>query len=192
MFAIYLGSLLFGGVLIAASALGGDHGEAHGGEVHGGGDGDHGDGNQSQGASAWLSLFGLRFWSFGAAFFGLTGLVLRALGWSAIAPFLATGFGAAAGLGASITFRMIGRETIGEVRAAGALLGREGRLLLPVERGQRGKVRLPQPGGGHVDLVAECDDPGAIAAGSDVLVIEVRGNAVVVARASADSPAPTS
>jgi hypothetical protein len=187
MFAIYLGSLLFGGVLIAASALGGDHGEAHGGEVHTGGD--HGDGNHNTG-SAWLSLFGLRFWSFGAAFFGLTGLVLRALGWAAIAPVLATSLGVAAGLGASVTFRMVGRETIGEVKGAVALLGREGRLLLPVDRGQRGKVRLPQPGGGHVDLVAESDDAAALAAGSDVLVIEMRGNVAVVARVAGDLPAP--
>jgi membrane protein implicated in regulation of membrane protease activity len=186
MFAIYLGALLFGGLLIASSAFGGDHGEAHGGDVHTGGD--HGDAHETQ-ASAWLSLFGLRFWSFGTAFFGLTGLVLRALGWSAIAPFVATGLGVAAGLGASATFRAIGRDTVGEVKGASALLGREGKLLLPVEPGQRGKVRLGLPGGGHLDLVAESEDPGAIPAGSDVLVIEIRGNVAVVARATADLPA---
>ena len=191
MFAIYLGSLLFGGLLVAASAVGGDHGEAHGGEVHTGGD--HGDGDHPHsGAAAWLSLFGLRFWSFGAAFFGLTGLVLRALGWSAIAPFVASGLGVAAGLGASITFRMVGRETIGEVKGSAALLGREGKLLLPVERGQRGKVRLGQPGGGHVDLVAESEEATAMPAGSDVLVIEIRGNVAVVAPATPDLPAPRS
>jgi membrane protein implicated in regulation of membrane protease activity len=178
--------------LIAASALGGgDHGDVHGGDVHAGGD--HGNGDHpNSGAAAWLSLFGLRFWSFGAAFFGLTGLVLRALGWSAIAPFLATGLGVAAGLGASATFRMIGRETIGEVKGSGALLGREGKLLLPVDKGQRGKVRLGQPGGGHLDLVAESDEAIALPAGSDVLVIEIRGNVAVVARASVDLPPPRS
>ena len=186
MFAIYLGTLVFGGMLIAASALGGDHGDAHGGDVHAGGD--HGEGDSPSQATAWLSLFGLRFWSFGFAFFGLTGLALRALGWAAIAPLVGGAVGVAAGLGASLTFRMVGRETIGEVKGAAALMGREGKLLLPVAPGQRGKIRLAQPGGGHVDLIAETDETTALAAGSDVLVIEVRGNVVVVASEPAGPP----
>ena len=181
MFAIYLGALVFGGLLIAASAVGvGDHGDVHGGDVHAGGD--HGDDNQqSNSGVAWLSLFGLRFWSFGTAFFGLTGIVLRALGSTGAAPLVATAVGIAAGLGASLTFRLVGRDPVGEVKDAATLLGREGKLLLPVERGQRGKIRLDQPGGGHLDLIAECDEPVPLAAGSKVLVIEVRGTAAVVA-----------
>jgi hypothetical protein len=115
VFAIYLGALLFGGVLIAASALGIGH-DAHAG---GGGDGDvhagGGDGHDQGHGSNWLSLFGIRFWSFGTAFFGLTGLVLRGLGFSALAPFLGTAVGVAAGLGASATFRALSREVVGQV-----------------------------------------------------------------------------
>ena len=196
MFAIYLGALLFGGVLIAASAFGGAD---HGGDVHGGdaggdadGDGGHGDGHDESQASAWLSLFGLRFWSFGTAFFGLTGLVLRALGWPALAPVLGGGVGIAAGLGASATFRMLTRDVVGQVRDAGALVGREGKLLLPVARGQRGKLRLALPAGGDVDLLAESDEDEVLAAGTEVLIVEVRGNVAVVARAPVDVPAPRS
>ena len=192
MFAIYLGSLLFGGVLIAASALlGADHGaEIHGGgdAGHGGGNADHGGDNAQNQGPAWVSLFGLRFWSFGTTFFGITGLVLRAIDLPSLAPLVSTGVGVAAGLGASATFRRLTGETVGRVRDAAALVGREGRLLLPVARGQRGKVRLAQPGGGDVDLLAESDE--ALASGAEVLIVEVRGNVAVVARAPAERPVP--
>ncbi len=187
MFAIYLGSLLFGGVLIAASAL---VGADHGAEIHGGGDAGHGGGHAQNQGPAWVSLFGLRFWSFGCMFLGVTGLVLRAIGWSALAPLVSVGVGVAAGLGASATFRRLTGETVGQVRDAAALVGREGKLLLPVARGQRGKVRLGQPGGGDVDLLAESDE--ALASGAEVLIVEVRGNVAVVARAPAERPAPRS
>ncbi|HEX3902151.1 MAG TPA: NfeD family protein [Polyangia bacterium] len=194
MFAIYLGSLLFGAVLIAASAFGGaDHGaELHaGGDAgHGGSNAGHGDNAQNQGL-AWISLFGLRFWSFGSMFFGITGLVLRAIGSSVLAPLISTGVGVAAGLVASATFRRLTGETVGQVRDATALVGREGKLLLPVARGQRGKVRLALPGGGDVDLLAESEDE-ALASGAEVLIVEVRGNVAVVARAPAERPAQRS
>ena len=154
-----------------------------------------GDGHDQSQASAWLSLFGLRFWSFGAAFFGLTGAILHLVGGVALAvaaPIVAAGVGVAAGLGASTAFRALARDTIGQVPAASALVGREGRLLLPVARAQRGKVRLANPGGGHVDLLAESDDDGVLDAGVEVLIVEVRGNVAVVARAPAAAPADRS
>lgn len=189
MVVVYVGSLLFGGVLIAASFFG----AGHDADVHAGGDAGHnvdGGHDQSQ-ASAILSLFGLRFWSFGAAFFGLTGVVLHVIGGPALAvaaPLISGGVGVAAGLGASTAFRALARDTIGQVKGASALVGREGRLLLPVARTQRGKVRMPVPGGGHVDLLAESDDDDALDAGVEVLIVEVRGNVAIVERAPAALP----
>ena len=189
MVVVYVGSLLFGGVLIAASFFG----AGHDADVHVGGDTDHGsgDGHDQSQASAILSLFGLRFWSFGSAFFGLTGLVLHLIGGPALAvaaPLISGGVGVAAGLGASMAFRALARDTIGQVKGASALVGREGRLLLPVARTQRGKVRMPVPGGGHLDLLAESDDVTGLDAGADVLIVEIRGNIAIVERA----PAPSS
>jgi membrane protein implicated in regulation of membrane protease activity len=186
--AVYVGSLLFGGLLIAASFLGAGHDT----DVHVG-DGGHGsgDGHDQSQASVLLSLFGLRFWSFGGAFFGLTGTILHLVGGPALAvtaPFIAAAVGVAAGLGASTAFRTLARDTIGQVRGASALIGREGRLLLPVARAQRGKVRMTVPGGGHLDLLAESDDDDVLDAGVEVLIVEVRGNVAVVARAPATAP----
>lgn len=190
MVVVYVGSLLFGGLLIGASFFG----AGHDADVHAGGDSGHGnvDGGHDQStASAILSLFGLRFWSFGTAFFGLTGLVLHLIGGPALAvaaPLISGGVGVAAGLGASTAFRALARDTIGQVKGASALVGREGRLLLPVARTQRGKVRMPVPGGGHVDLLAESDDDDALDAGVEVLIVEVRGNVAIVERAPAALP----
>jgi membrane protein implicated in regulation of membrane protease activity len=189
VFAVYLGSLLFGVVLIAASAFGGAD---HGAEMHAGGDAGHGDGHDQNQGPAWTALFGLRFWTFGTAFFGITGLVLRAIGLSELAPLVSGGVGVAAGLGASAVFRRLTGETVGRVSDAGAFVGREGKLLLPVARGQRGKVRLALPGRGDVDLLAESEDEAPLASGAEVLIVEVRGNVAVVARAPAERPTPGS
>lgn len=193
MVAAYLASLLFGGMLIGASMLG--VGGDHGGDVHAGGDGDHGghdhgsDGDpHTRGLQGLAALFGIRFWSFAAAFFGLAGLALHLLGGPglrALAPIVAGVVGGGAGLGAAAFFRRFGRETIGAVTDAKTLVGRQGRLLLPVDRAQRGKIRLALPAGGHIDLVAEAADDEALVVGTEVLVIEVRGSTAVVSRAPA-------
>ena len=192
MLAVYLGTLAFGALLILASLFGAGHDadmhvDLHVGDGHGGGDGH----DQNQ-ASAWLSLFGLRFWSFATMFFGATGAILHVFGGPALAvmaPFIAAAVGVAAGLGASMTFRALSRETVGQLRGAGSLVGRSGRLLLPVARGQRGKVRIAYPGSGDVDLVAESDEEASLDAGAEVLIVEVRGNVAVVERAPETSPA---
>jgi hypothetical protein len=186
--AIYIGALLFGGVLILASVFGaGEHGvDAHGGDGGDGADG-HGEG---AGHALYAALIGIRFWSFGAAFFGLTSLLLRALGGDAmrvVAPVVGVVAGVAAGLTASFFFRRMTRESVGRVGEATALVGREGRLLLPVGPGQPGKLRFSQPGGGHLDLVAQLaeGETDTLAAGTDAIVVEVRGTLAVVTRAPA-------
>jgi hypothetical protein len=176
MLAVYLGALLFGGVLIVASGLGlGDHSvdgfSADAADPHAEGGG-HG---------SLVALFGVRFWSFAAAFFGVTGLVSRLAGAGGGAP-VAGVVGVAAGLAASVFFRKMTREVVGRVGDVEALVGREGKLLLPVARAQQGKVRVAQPAGGHVDLVAEASDDEALAAGVEVILVEVRGTVAVVTR----------
>jgi membrane protein implicated in regulation of membrane protease activity len=177
--AIYIGALLFGGVLIVASVMGaGDHPvdgfSAHAADPHA----------EGGGIGQLLALFGLRFWSFAAAFFGVTGLLLQ-LAEIAGAPVIGAVVGVGAGLTASVFFRKMTRQVVGRVGDASALVGRLGKLLLPVARTQQGKVRLAHPGGGSTDLVATSDEGEALAAGAEVLVVEVRGNVAVVARAPA-------
>jgi hypothetical protein len=133
--AIYIGALLFGGVLILASVFGaGEHGvDAHGGDAsdpHAGGHGHN---------TLLAALLGIRFWSFASAFFGLTGLLLSFSGAPRLAVPVAVVVGVAAGFTASLLLRKLSRESVGRVAEAGAFVGREGRLLLPVARAQQGR-----------------------------------------------------
>ena len=90
--AIYIGALLFGGVLILASIFGAGE---HAVDVH---SGDVSDPHAEGGGHAVLAaLLGIRFWSFAAAFFGLTGLLLRASGAAALAAPVGTVGGRTAG-----------------------------------------------------------------------------------------------
>jgi membrane protein implicated in regulation of membrane protease activity len=188
MLSIYVGGLLFGGVLLAASILGGhaEHGDlaAHGaGTQDGGGDGPSG--------GHGLPFLSLRFWAFTLAFFGLTGVALtftgRGLG--ALVPALAGAVGLSCGLVSARVLRLLGRRPVGLLGDAGAHVGREGRVLLPVglSKGQRGKIRL-QIGGTSTDLVAETDSDAGLAAGETALVVGIRGNVALVERSPGALP----
>lgn len=181
MFSIYLGGLLFGGILIVASiALG------HGDGDHGSGGGDHAGEQMHDGHPApkmWVPLLNLRFWSFALAFFGVTGLVFTWIGGlpAALVPAVAAAVGVGAGVAASKILRALTKTTVGTLPEAGALVGREGKLLLPVARGQRGKLRL-QGGAGATDLIAETDAEEALPAGTTVLIVGLRGTVALVER----------
>jgi membrane protein implicated in regulation of membrane protease activity len=172
----YLGCLAFGGLFVGASLVGGhDAGPGHDGH---GPDPDH-----AGAPPALVPLLSLRFWTFSLAFFGLAGSVLSAVGAVAapLLPALAGGVGLGAGYTASRLLGALTRRPLGLVAAGESHVGREATLLLPVDRGQRGKIRLTI-GGASTDLVAETDADEALPAGTRVLVVGLRGNVAVVER----------
>ncbi len=186
----YVGCLLFGGILLVASLFGGhgvedaghgdvDHGGDHGGHDH------HGSHEHQPVARTpgYLPLLSLRFWVFALTFFGLTGVVLEGLN---VAPplvvaLVAMVIGMGAGYGAGRVFRRLMRDTVGELPGPDAHIGREGSLLLPVARGQRGKVRFAAQGG-QVDMLAETDSAEALPPGTTVLIVGMRGSTAIVER----------
>ena len=192
---VYIGALAFGGILLIASLMGGhDHDADH----HVGGDHDqlsehdphdHHVGHAAR-AALVLPFLSVRFWIFGLAFFGLTGVLLRGLGLTSplLAAVVAAVVGLALGYAAARLFQKLARETVGELAPDGGQVGREGKLLLPVARGQRGKVRVIGAGGATTDLLAESDDERALPAGATVLIVAMRGTVAVVEL----SPAPSS
>jgi membrane protein implicated in regulation of membrane protease activity len=180
--ALYLICLAFGGLLLAASALSGHDGHDHGGH---GPHVDHGHDNAHDGhhASPFLALLSMRFWTFSLSFFGLTGAVLT---WAGGTPGLVTAaIAAGAGMGtgyvASRLLDSLTRKPLGVVAGAGAHIGREGILLLPVDRAQPGKVRL-SIAGASTDFVAETQADEALPSGTTVLVVGFRGNVALVER----------
>ena len=200
--AIYLAALGFGGVLLVGSLAGGhDHAGGHAGaEGDSGADAAHhaGDGHD-QGHDQHLHhagvagllwflrpLLSLRFWVFGLTFFGLTGSILSGLGLAApvLTAVLAIVLGLVTGYVAARLFQALARQTVGEISAQGGPIGREGRLLLPVSKSQRGKVRVVV-GGVATDLIVETDSEAPLPAGAIVLVVGMRGTVALVERSPA-------
>jgi membrane protein implicated in regulation of membrane protease activity len=194
---IYLTALAFGGVLLVATLLGGHgHGDAdhHVGDHDQDPDHPHGhDAGPAARAALVLPFLSLRFWTFGLAFFGLTGALLHGLGSTSplIAAVLAAALGLALGYGAARLFQTLARETVGQLAPDGGHVGREGKLLLPVARGQRGKVRVTA-GGAAVDMLAESDDERPLPAGTTVLIVAMRGTVAVVERSPTTGSSPSS
>jgi membrane protein implicated in regulation of membrane protease activity len=180
---IYIACVVFGGVLILGSIVlghgdSGDAGGAAGSDVHAGGAAHDGD---SGGLVTFLSV---RFWSFAVAFFGLGGLVVHLLGGEgarAASPAIAAVVGLSSGYAAARLLARLTNDAVGTIGNSASHVGREGRLLLPVARGQRGKVRVPVVGG-HLDLVAESDAEDPLPIGTTVLILEMRGSTAVVER----------
>jgi membrane protein implicated in regulation of membrane protease activity len=184
--AIYVAALAFGGILLIASLVGShDHADHH----LGGHDQDHGHDHADPAPHAALVLpfLSLRFWIFGLTFFGLTGAVLHGFGLASplATAVIASSLGLAMGYGAAQLFQALARQTVGEVAADGGHVGREGKLLLPVARGQRGKVRV-MANGVATDLLVETDEEAPLPAGTTVLIVAMRGTVAVVER----SPTP--
>lgn len=181
MLSIYVGCVLFGGVLLGASALGGHDHDASGGDG-GGGDG-HGATGPHASPFAFLSV---RFWAFSVAFFGLAGLAFSLAGVGSAAV-LAGVVGLGSGYAGTRVLNALTRKPVGLLKDANAQIGREGTLLLPVARGQRGKLRLSL-GGISTDLLADTDADQPLAAGEVVLIVGFRDGAALVERSPAALP----
>ncbi len=184
---IYLTALAFGGILLVASLMGGhDHADHHAGDHDQDHAHDHDAGSVAR-AALVLPFLSLRFWVFGLAFFGLTGAILHGVGLTSplAAAVLASAVGLGFGYGAARLFQTLAREAVGQLAPDGGHVGREGKLLLPVARGQRGKVRVTASGVA-VDMLAESDDERPLPTGTTVLIVAMRGIVAVVER----SPTP--
>lgn len=181
---VYLAALVFGAILLAASAWKG--GSASAGDA----DADHDTHTPNDTHEATLLdgplalVLSVRFWTFGLAFFGLTGLALEgfALVPSTVVPFVAAAVGAGCGLGAAQLLRALARGTTGALPDAESHVGREGRVLLPIARGQRGKVRI-RTAAGEADFVAELDASQSrpLRTGERIWIVAMRGSTALVA-----------
>jgi hypothetical protein len=188
MLSAYIVCLLAGGVVLGASVFGGHDsggGDAHVDDAH---VGDAHDGVDHAGHHEWagrIPFLSLRFWTWGVTFFGLAGLALTLGGTPAsLVPWLAAAGGLGSGWGASWALGRLTRDAVGVLPEASSHIGREAKLLLPLRRGARSKIRL-SIGGVETDLLAETDLAAEIPAQSTVLVVGMRGLTAVV------EPTPT-
>jgi hypothetical protein len=197
MLTLYLTCLIGGGIFVALSVFSGlDKDADFGGEsdldsdladlecdldggIHELGHGsaaDLGHGLEGHGKARpkrlWLPIMSFRFWTFGAAFFGLTGTVLTTMSLS-VEP-IALGLSSAVGLGVGTVSAWVVRalrKPVGQRRMrADDLTGSSGELLLSLKPAGVSKVRLRGAGGVH-ELVVVAAEGQAIPKGTRVVVL---------------------
>jgi membrane protein implicated in regulation of membrane protease activity len=121
--------------------------------------------------------------------FGFVGTLLHflRLAGSVMTLGTATAVGLLSGVLASTAMRAIARAQTSSGGEADEAVGHVGRVLIPIERGKRGKVRI-EVHGRLLDLIATTDDE-RLDGGESVIVEEMRGTMAHVSRAG-DSLAP--
>jgi membrane protein implicated in regulation of membrane protease activity len=173
MMTLYLIALFIGGSMLAVSLFGGDHDQgSHGHDPHG-----H-DGALDA-VLGWLPLHSLRFWVVFAAFFGLTGTVLSLFelaGWvTALASACAVGY--VSGLAITKVVAHLRKHEVSSAVGEGDLVGATGEVILPIDKGQSGKVRLAIKDR-TIDVVADGEE--ALAVGAEVVVFQVEATGRVI------------
>lgn len=109
----------------------------------------------------WLSF---KFYTFALAFLGLTGTVLTLLGlWDSVMGVLGVSalVGMISGLGVSYMLHLADRSEGGRAVGDDDFVGIQGRVILPLREGQRGKVRVRYHGR-TMDLLAEVEDDAVV------------------------------
>lgn len=188
---VYVFALVLGSILLGASfLLGGDHdgdGDADG-QLDADADHDldtHTDaGHDAHGdLGGFFGVLGsMRFWTFFAAFFGLTGVVLEGFDLTAelIALGLSIGVGFVTGWLAVTLIRRLSANDTGVAAGVDDYVGKTGELLIGVRPDRIGKIRIELKGT-TVDVLALTDDE-AIAKGEQALILEMREDKAIVVR----------
>ena len=182
MLVVYLITVIVGGALLSVTLLlGGDadmDAEVEADvDVDGGSDGAHG----VDALLGWLPITSLRFWTFFAAFFGLTGTILA--GWSLTAPVVtaiaAVAVGYISGLMMDRAVRSLRKSETSSTVGGQDMVGATGLVLIPVGDKQTGKVRVTL-GGREMDLLAEVEGEEQLAVGDTAMVLAMREDGLVV------------
>jgi hypothetical protein len=160
-------------------------------EVHGDVDvhGDVGHGDTSvvpQGGVAselWLPFFSLRFWIFFAAFFGMTGTMLSLLTSTnpLLTGLLSGGVGFVSGTTMAWAIHFIQKRDISSGIAATEYLGQSCEVLLPMEAGELGKIRVTIHGT-QIELTAQTDEERPLERGEKAFVISYVGGVARIVR----------
>lgn len=210
LLALYAGCLVLGGLLIGFSFLGAgkdveagpvdasgghdlshdhdlahDHDLGHGHEfAH-----DHAGLAKDVGGAFAATLLSTRFWTFGLASFGLTGVVLALLGQPAwVSAPVAAVAGGVTGTAVSTLFRRLSRETVSTSMNTREFQGREAEVMLAIAPDRPGKVRL-QHAGLTVEVIATTREGRRIERGERVLIVDMNAGRADV---TPTSPGPSS
>jgi membrane protein implicated in regulation of membrane protease activity len=194
---IYLAALVFGlGIQALQFVMAGADADADvdadvdvDGDADFGGDADHDLAGHAGGheVGGFLPiLLSVRFWTFGALAFGLSGSLLHflQLAPASVTPIVAVAAGLVAGFFASWAFKQLARSMTTSGASEVEAVGQVGKVLVPLKGGARGKVRI-QLRGQTTDYLALSDD-GDFEEGADVLITEIEDGQVRIARAPSE------
>ncbi len=178
MMAVYLATFTFGTVVLAGTwMVGADKA------------GDHHGGDKPAELAGWLPFVSLRFWTFGAATFGLTGGLVSLLPVGEPVPaVLATVVGGAIGVIAASAFRWVGRDVVTSSPSLARFVGEQARVVVAVRPGRSGRVALLTDAG-RFELPAVSADLAALEHGDTVLIADVREGVADVTRLRAGATA---
>lgn len=147
----------------------------------------HSDGSHGDVGGFFAAVLSMRFWTFFAAFFGLTGMLLSRLALPSnpiLTLGLSVGTGFVSGYAAVKIIRHLSRTEVGAAASTADYVGKSGRVLVPVRPGSLGKVRIELKGT-TVDLLAGSDDGTEFEIGDQVLVVQLDGTTATIARIDA-------
>ena len=181
MIGVYVGSAIFGTIVIGVSLVAGGHGgdadgdgtPDHAGVDHGGVDHDHagadyahdvgkalevvkGAGHDAQ--WLWMPFLSLRFWTFFLACMGLTGALLTLFGFSEpLVGLVSFPFGAAIGWGTTQIFSKIRTDQVTAPTNLSNFAGLEAKVVVPIRIGEIGKIAV-RTMAGRVEMQAKPGD----------------------------------
>jgi len=196
MLPIYLGSLIVGGLLIAASIIMGDSDHDFDADADVDIDVDQDFDKDFDGeiivmdgeTGAWLPFLSMRFWTFGLASFGLTGVLFdlaERLGLGtpadALVTIVAVALGVVVGWITALVFRKLKQDNVSGDVGMKQIKGSEATILLSVSSSKPGKIRALVDGQ-TVDLLARSLDEGMLERGEKVLVVDLQEGTALVTR----------
>ena len=186
MLQYYLGSLIVGGLLIAASIVLGSGDTAVDIDADGDFDKDVDFTALDGETAAWLPFLSMRFWTFGSASFGLTGVLLEGAGMvglgsppSMVTAVVSGGVGLVVGWITAIAFEKLKKENITGDIGMRQIKGSEATVMLKIRSDRTGKIRALVDGQA-VDLLARSLDEGELPRGEKVLVVDLQDGTALV------------
>lgn len=176
MLSVYIGCAIVGMVLVVLASL-------HG--VHGHDDLDSGDaeGHDHGGFDAlwWLPIFSMRFWTFFAAGFGLSGTTMTLLKSASSPAILAwsIGTGFVAGWLISMALRIARKGQSGSAPGRRDFEGKEAHVIVASAGNQPGKIRMALHGE-TIDVLATHQNGEPLILGEPVYIVEFNQSIALV------------
>ena len=182
MIGLYVGSALFGSIVIGVSLLAGGHGDdghdhdhasasEHAADVGKALEAVKGAGHDAQ--WLWMPFLSLRFWTFFLASMGTTGALLSLLGFhEPLIGLVSFPFGAAIGWGTTQIFRKIRTDQVSATTNLSSYAGLEAKVMVPIRPGEIGKIAV-QTMAGRFEMHAKSRDGTVIDEGATVLIASV-------------------